>query len=696
MSNLELGMATPKSRLFLLIAIPALILLLPLSVYFIDSAAASDKVARNVSIAGVDVARYTEDEAVAAIESYTNEILDNTVTVEVNGQTFTLDPAEVSLTFDTSGAVADAMLQYKAGIGEWITSFSDVIDVPVNSTIDEDLLFDKFVEWEIAAIPNPAFEGSIDIRNQKAIVADPESGEALDRAVAVPLVEDALRSGSSTTVALSTIIATPVHTSEDLASAAETADQMISRGVTLSNEEYGFTFNVSSSTLARALQVDVATDGTDAIDFSINRAAIDPVIESARPGLQIPPTDAWWETVIVDDTEEVDENYAIPADEQLRIPGVDGLPENDTIRLVPSLLGTTVDASKVFTEVEKAALTGNGTGPLPLELDAEPEFTTADAEEFGELYEVAEFTTKMPGVNRAFNIALMAELVDGAVVWPGDTFSINESVGQRTIEKGFKYDCAIVSGELSCEQDTVNVGGGVSQFGTTIFNAIYFGCYEDVVHRPHSIYFSKYPEGREATLSYPTPDVAFRNDSDAPVIIRTSTTDHSVTVTFFGNQEGRTCGTERGERTNITGPIKLYKADPDGVVAPGEESVKTRGSGGWSITNWRIFYDADGNETDREQFDWRYRGERNVILVHPCDTRAGGNGVCPIAVPSVSGLSAADAGAALAAAGFNSSVVFQETNDASKNGIVLSTAPRGYQDAGTTITITVGSFVDDG
>jgi len=688
-------MATPKSRLLLLIAIPALILLLPLSVYFIDSAAASDKVARNVSIAGVDVARYTEAEAIAAIDSYTAGILRNTVTVEVNGQTFALDPAEVTLTFDTAGAVDDAMSQYKAGIGEWITSFSDVIDVPVNSTIDQQLLNEKFAEWEVEAIPNPAFEGSIEIRNQKAIVTEPKSGEALDRTVAIPLVEAALRTGSSGVVVLPTIIATPTHTIEGLASAASTAEKVISRGVTLSNQEYGFSLNVNSFSLALALRVDVATDGTDGVDFSIDRATIDPIIENARPGLEIPPTDAWWDTVIVDDTANWDENYPIPAGEQERVPGSDGLPEDDTIRLVPSLLGTTVDAAKVFSEIEKAALIGDGTGPLPLDLNSEPEFTTADAEEFGELYEVAEFTTRMPGVNRAFNIALMAELIDGTVVWPGNTFSVNEFIGQRTIEKGFKYDCAIVSGELSCEQDTVNVGGGVSQFGTTIFNAIYFGCYEDVVHRPHSIYFSKYPEGREATLSYPTPDVAFRNDSDAPVIIRTSSTDHSVTVTFFGNQEGRTCGTERSERSNITGPVVLYKADTDGVVAPGEERVKTRGSGGWTITNWRIFYDAQGNEIERERFDWRYRGEKNVILVHPCDTRAGGNGDCPIAVPSVSGLTAADATTALATAGFKIAVAYTNTNDASKNGIVLSATPTGYQDSGTTITITVGSYSGD-
>jgi len=688
---MEPQVATPKSRLFLLIAVPALILLLPLSVYFIDSAAASDKVARNVSISGVDVARYTETEAIAAVDAYTANLLANTLTVEVNGETFTLTPQDVGLTFDTDGAVAAAMEQYKNGVTEWLQAFSDQVDLPVTATLDEDLLADKLAEWEQVAIPNPAFEGSISIVNQKAVAEYPTKGAAIDRDAATLLIREALTNGSPGTVALPTAVATPVHTTDDIDTAAQKAETIVARAVVLTNEEYDFTFVVPSANLARALQVDVPNDGTDDVAFSLDRSVIDPLIEAARPGLEIPPVDATWDIVLVDDTEPFNENFEIPPDEQRRPPGKDGLPLNDTIELVPSLLGTTVNADDIFAAVETAAFE-DGTGFLPLDLNAEPEFTTADAEAYGDLYEVSEFTTYMPGRNRADNIRLMVDLVDGATVWPGQTFSVNEFIGKRTIEKGFKYDCAIVGGELSCEQDLVNVGGGVSQFGTTIFNAIYFGCYEDVVHQPHSIYFTKYPEGREATLGYPKPDVAFRNDSNAPVIIKGSYTDHSVTLTFFGNQEGKTCGSERSERTNTTPPVRLYKADPDGVVAPGQEKVKSRGSGGWSITNWRIFYDADGNETKREQFDWRYRGEKNVILLHPCDTRVGGNGVCPISVPSVAGLSAAEAQTTLATAGFKVAIANTETSDPAKNGIVVSSSPRGYQAPDTTITITVGVY----
>lgn len=240
------------------------------------------------------------------------------------------------------------------------------------------------------------------------------------------------------------------------------------------------------------------------------------------------------------------------------------------------------------------------------------------------------------------------------------------------------------------------MGGGVSQFGTTIFNAIYFGCYEVITHQPHSIYFSKYPEGREATLGFPSPDVAFRNDSDAPVIIRTSYTRRSVTVTFFGNQDGAFCGTERGERVGVTTPVLEYQADEDGEVLPGQERTKSKGSSGWTVTNTRVFYDADGNELDRQRFTWRYRGEKNVILLHRCDPRVGGNGVCPLEVPTVAGASQADATATLQAAGFVVAIDTSETTDPAKDGTVLAVSPRGWRDPGTTITITIGVYTGDG
>ncbi|MCL1586969.1 MAG: VanW family protein [Actinomycetia bacterium] len=615
-------MATPKTRIFVLILAPLLILMLPLTVYFVDSAAASDKVSRNVTIEGIDVSRMTQAETQATVDKYTNAILSNTVTVEVNGLRFPLEPADVDMTFNTDEAVATAMNHNKGGITDWFTAWTSETNITVEATLDYDLLDDKVREWELAAITNPAFEGSIQIVNDVAVVEPPENGEMIERAVSTSLIEAALISGAIDVIGLPTSTSTPSHTRAQLEAAADDANALIQRGVVLTNVEYEATFNVASADLAQSLTITVAAD---TIETTMDTDVFRPLVEAARHDLETDAISAYWETVVVDDFENWDENYRIT--DPRRVPGTSGLPNDDAIWLVAGSNGTLLDEDAIVLEVEQAAFS-DGTGLLAMSLDKEPRLTTDEAKAYGDLYEVAEFTTYTPGTNRVKNIQLMADIVDEAIVMPGQTFSVNERVGQRTLEKGFLYDCAIVSGVVECEEDPVNVGGGVSQFGTTIFNTIYFGCYEDVTHQPHSIYFTKYPEGREATLGFPHPDVAFRNDSSAPVIIRTSYTGRSVTVTFFGNRDGGKCGTVRSDRSSVTEPTEIFRKDTEGIVAPGEEKRITRGTEGWNVTNTRIFYDADGNELKRQAFFWRYRGERIVILVHACDKRVGGNGNC--------------------------------------------------------------------
>lgn len=180
---------------------------------------------------------------------------------------------------------------------------------------------------------------------------------------------------------------------------------------------------------------------------------------------------------------------------------------------------------------------------------------------------IGEFTTYHKCCeSRVTNIHLIADAADGAVVQPGDTWSLNEHVGQRTEAKGYVPAGAINGGELVAE-----VGGGTSQFATTLYNAIFFAGLEDVYHRPHSIYFGRYPLGREATLGWTLPDVVFRNDTDYPVTIETSYTDTSITVQLVG-ANGR-----REVATTTTG------------------SATT--SGGGSATVTRTIYFQDGTST---------------------------------------------------------------------------------------------------
>jgi vancomycin resistance protein YoaR len=139
------------------------------------------------------------------------------------------------------------------------------------------------------------------------------------------------------------------------------------------------------------------------------------------------------------------------------------------------------------------------------------------------------FTTfHAAGESRVTNIHRIADIVRGTIVPPGATFSVNDRVGRRTTANGFVEAGAIRDGEHVSE-----VGGGVSQFATTLFNAAYFAGLDIEEYQAHSEYFSRYPRGREATMGFPAPDLAFRNDTPYGIMIWTSYTGSSLTVTLY-------------------------------------------------------------------------------------------------------------------------------------------------------------------
>ena len=178
---------------------------------------------------------------------------------------------------------------------------------------------------------------------------------------------------------------------------------------------------------------------------------------------------------------------------------------------------------------------------------------------------VSEFTTPHACCEtRVRNIQRMADLVRGVYLVPGESLSLNQYVGPRTVENGFFAAGAIRQGHLIQE-----IGGGVSQFATTIFNAAYFAGMDFEEYRSHSIYFSRYPYGREATISNPAPDLIMTNTTDFPILIWTSYTDQSITVSTYSTNH--IVVAELDQRTSRRGACTHVETDrqrtyPDGRV----------------------------------------------------------------------------------------------------------------------------------
>ena len=133
--------------------------------------------------------------------------------------------------------------------------------------------------------------------------------------------------------------------------------------------------------------------------------------------------------------------------------------------------------------------------------------------------------------SRNTNIRLMCEAVDGLMLAPGETLSLNDLVGQRTEEKGFKAAAAIVDGQLAD-----SIGGGICQLAGTLYNAALYADME-IIERVHHTWPSEYlPIGLDATLNWDNKDLKIKNRSEFPMYITATFKDLVVTVEIYGQQ----------------------------------------------------------------------------------------------------------------------------------------------------------------
>ncbi len=193
------------------------------------------------------------------------------------------------------------------------------------------------------------------------------------------------------------------------------------------------------------------------------------------------------------------------------------------------------------------------------------------AEEQGVIERVGSFTTSYtPGQNRVINIRRIAELTQGVLLEPGETFSLNDFVGRRTTENGFVPAGTIVNGHL-----VDSVGGGISQFATTIFNASFFAGLEFESYQSHSIYFSRYPYGREATISWPAPHLKIHNPTPHAVLIWPTSTTNSVTVDLYSTKWADVEQTGQWESTIQVACTRVTTERTRTLIEDGTEIVDT-------------------------------------------------------------------------------------------------------------------------
>ena len=237
-----------------------------------------------------------------------------------------------------------------------------------------------------------------------------------------------------------------------------------------------------------------------------------------------------------------------------------------------------------------------------------PEITAAQAkEQYKTLSTLTTNTTA--NSNRNTNIRLAAQAINGTIVQPGEEFSFNGTVGQRTEAKGYKGAAAYNNGEVVQE-----IGGGVCQVSTTLYGAVFRAGLEITYRRSHTFEPNYITPGQDATVSWEQPDFKFRNNSSAAIGIRASYSNQKMTVSVYGIpilEEGVTWDLESKKTEDVAPPAPTYEEDQ--TLQPGVEVLKSAGSMGSRWETYKVVY-KDGVEVSRE-LDHRatYKGHAPVI-----------------------------------------------------------------------------------
>jgi vancomycin resistance protein YoaR len=293
-------------------------------------------------------------------------------------------------------------------------------------------------------------------------------------------------------------------------------------------------------------------------------------------------------------------------------------PRDATVRLVkgkpkviPAVNGTTVTADDLKKAVEPVLIKPAAERTVSAQLTgAKAAFSTADAKRLGIKRVTGKFTTYFPYLPyRNINIGRAAALINGTVLKPGEVFSLNKIVGERTEANGFTKGFIIEGGRFKKE-----LGGGVSQSATTTYNAMFFAGLKDVFHKPHGLFIDRYPAGREATVAWPGVDLKFQNDTKYGVLVQayivkgTPTRKGSITVKMWS--------TKTYDKIVATAPVKSNFKNGRDVTDDSPKCEPSSPVPGFDVRYQRLFY-KDGSIVHRETFRWTYAPTDKVTCKKP-------------------------------------------------------------------------------
>lgn len=529
--------------------------------------AIADKIPSNTVVAGVPIGGLSTAEAIETLEAGLKGPAAESIHVVAGEQSGTLDPKAAGLSIDAPATV-DGLAGFSlAPTHLWDSLFGGGEVAPIVA-VDESAFKPQFESLAESLALEPV-DGNIVFAEDKAELVDAKDGQEIRQDEAK---EQILTNWLLTADAIDLPVGplAPAITQEEIETKLQEAKQFISAPVAVSVD--GQIAELPVKTLAAAAQYQ-ANDTQ--LELSLDVEAIEEAVRSRTKDLETKPTNA-------------------------KFTFKDGKPV-----ITGGKNGTTLDGQSLVEKLREVA-TSKGDRTAEIELTkVEPKHTKSSLEELGVNEIVGEFTTPLGASNaaRVHNLQFGAQKVTGSLIRPGETWSLVDTLSPITVAGGYRSAGIVNNGVL-----TEGVGGGLSQMATTSYNAGFFMGLEDVEHRPHSYWFSRYPEGREATIYVGSIDMKFKNDTPYGILMQAFVHNGQLTVRGWSTPHYRV-ETRTSPRRNVTYPKTTYSTAAD-CISQGT------GSPGFAVTVTRKVFEGDELVRD-EAKSWQYRAQDAIVCGSP-------------------------------------------------------------------------------
>jgi vancomycin resistance protein YoaR len=555
----------PERRRWPLVVAAALLAFVAL--YVAAAAWFGDRVPRGTTVSGVAVGGQSGDDATATLTSALGSVAAKPIVLTSTAGKVRTTPKALGLTVDVRSTV-DGLVGFSLSPAAMWAHVAGGSAQPAVVTVDDEA-FAATVDKARGKLDAKPVEGAISLKGGKVTVKAPVTGTTTD----VAGTADAVRRWwpGERTVEVAATAAPPKVTADELARVrSEFADIAVSGPVTVSANGKSFTVAPKAFVPAVVLTPDASGTITPRADPKKLAAVVHAAAEKA--GAEVEAKDA--------------------------VVTFSG--RTPTVR--PHVAGSALDDASLTSEVWKAISTTTRTATVATK-PTEPAFTTAVAKATLPKEKISSFTTQFPvGQPRVHNIKLASRIINGTYIPPGEQFSMNGILGERTAAKGY-----IEAGIIREGRAATSYGGGISQVSTTIFNAAFFSGMQLDAWTPHYYYISRYPEGREATISWPNLHNKFTNTTDGGVLIQISVTDSSITVSFWGTRKYDVTAT-KSARYDIVQPRKYSD--------PGPDCLDQAPVPGFKVDVGRIIK-QNGKVVKTEKFTTNYRPEDDVTCTNP-------------------------------------------------------------------------------